>query len=69
MCDCFGRAGDTIKEDWLNLRDFFIWSSLRKRAKRAEGTPLIGLRVSPVRDSEFPTGPSRKHVFRMKFGP
>ena len=25
-------------------------------------SPLIGLRVSPVRDSEFPTGPSRKHV-------
>ena len=46
-----------------------IWSFLRKQAKRAEGTLLIGLRVSPVRDSEFPTGPSRKHVFRMKFGP
>ena len=35
----------------------------------AEGTLLIGLRASPVRDSEFPNGPSQKHGFRMKFGP
>lgn len=30
MCDCFGRAGDTIKEDWLNLRDFFIISAKKR---------------------------------------
>ena len=38
-----------------------MWSSLLKRTRQAEGTLLIGLCMSPVRDSEFPTGPSRKH--------
>ena len=33
-----------------------IWSFLHKQVKRAEGTPLIGLHVSPVRESEFPIG-------------
>ena len=31
-----------------------IWSFLRKRAKRAEGTPLIGLRVSPFNRTTKP---------------
>ena len=48
----------------------FIWSSLCLLCSFAEGTPpLIGLRVSSVCDSEFPTGPSLKHGFRMNFGP
>ena len=46
-----------------------IYSFLRKRVKQAEGTLLIGLRVTPVRESEFLIGLSRKRAFRMKVGP
>ena len=40
----------------LGLELMLVWSFLRKWAKRAEGTPLIGLRVSPYVIQNFRLG-------------
>ena len=52
----------------LGLELMLVWSFLRKWAKRAEGTPLIGLRVSPYVTQNFQLDPPENMCFEWNLG-